>query len=436
MKKFLAFLVTLSVVTGLIAGCSSGSKEPAKDPAKETPAATETPAPKQVTLQFWTISLKPTFDDYINGVIKAYEAKNSNVKVVWTDLPFGSIQDKLLSAIAADESPDVVNLNTDMALLMASKGGLTNVDEFATAEQRGVYFEKLYQSAQFQGKTYALPWYAAGHVMFINKEILTEAGLDASKAPQTWDELAQYAKQIKEKTGLDAFIPEGNMNRLFQDGVPILSPDKTKAAFNTPEAVAAVKWYADLFQSGTVSKDYLTKSYAEALNQYMGGQMAFVLTGPQFLKRVQEQSGDVYKVTDVAPYPMGKQRVDQVPLMNVVVPKLAKNKKEAVDFGLFLTNDDNQLAFSKIVSILPSTKKAAADDFFKAKGSTLEDKAKEITVKQLEHGFDLALGIGPKQSEVSKAISDAFQAAANGQATPEAALAEAEKKVNEILARP
>lgn len=430
LKKFLVALMAMALTVGALAGCSGG-----KAKESETPPAQEQ-KPKNVTVQFWTISLKPTFDDYINGVIKAFEAKNPHVKIQWTDLPFGSIQDKLLSAIAADESPDLVNLNTDIALQIASKGGLTNLDEFVTAEQKAVYFEKLYQSAQYQGKTYALPWYASGHVMFINTEIVKKAGLDPAKPPQTWDELAAWAKTIKEKTGITAFIPEGSMNRLFQDGVQILSPDKTKATFNTPDGVAAVKWYADLFQNNIVPKDFLTKSYAEALNQYMGGQMAFVLTGPQFLKRVQEQSPEIYKVTDVAPYPMGKQRVDQVPLMNVVVPKLAKNKKEAVDFGLFLTNDENQLAFAKIVSILPSTKKAAADEFFKAKGNSIEDKAKEITVKQLEHGYDLALGVGPKQSEISKAISDAFQAAATGKQTPEEALKEAEKKANEILARP
>lgn len=430
MKKVLAALSTLLLTAGLLAGCGGGGE------SQQTGQAGDGEQPSgEVTLHFWTISLRPTFDDYINGIIRAYEEKNPHVKIEWTDLPFGSIQDKLLSAIAADESPDLVNLNTDMALTLAAKGGLTNIDEYVTPEQRAVYFEKLWQSAEFDGKTYAIPWYAAGHVMFINTDIVKRAGLDPSKPPQTWDELAEWARIIKEKTGIPAFIPEGNMNRLFQDGVPILTPDKKKAAFNTPEGVAAVRWYADLFQKGILPKDFMTKTYTDAVNYYMGGQMAFVLTGPQFLVRVKEQSPEIYAVTDVAPYPQGKVRVNQIPLMNVVVPKLAKHKKEAVDFGLFLTNDENQLEFAKIANILPSTKKAAQDDFFKAQGDDPEAKARAIAAQQLETGYDLALGVGGKQAEISKVIADAFQAAATGKMTPEEALREAEEKVNEILAR-
>lgn len=390
----------------------------------------------EVKLQLWTISLKPTFDDYVNGVIKDYEGKHQNVKVEWTDLPYDGLQEKLLNAIAADEPPDVVNLNTELAVLIGDKGGLVNMDEVLKPEQKALYFDKLYQSAQYQGKTYALPWYASGEVMFVNTDIMQKAGLDPTKPPQTWDELTAAAKTIKEKTKLDAFIPQGDLNRFFQDGVQLLSPDKKKAAFNTPEAVAAVKWYADLFKNDIISKDYLTKTYAEAVNQFMAGQMAFALTGPAFLKRVKEQAPDVYKVTDVAPHPAGKVRVDQVPLMDVVVPVKSKHKTEAVDFSLFLTNDENQLAFAKIVSILPSTKKAAADDYFKAQGDTPETKANQIAIKQLETGSDLALGIGGKQGEVTTAITRAFQAAATGAKSPEDALKEAEQKVNEILAQP
>ena len=69
-------------------------------------------------LEFWTIQLRPRFDDYMNRVIAAFEDANPGIHVDWIDLPQKSILQKLMACIAGGVPPDLVNLNTGTALLL------------------------------------------------------------------------------------------------------------------------------------------------------------------------------------------------------------------------------------------------------------------------------------------------------------------------------
>ena len=69
------------------------------------------PGPKPNELQFWTIQLSPKFDPLIRSMLTEWEEQNPGVSVRWTDLPFGSVERKLLAAVFARTAPDVVNLN-------------------------------------------------------------------------------------------------------------------------------------------------------------------------------------------------------------------------------------------------------------------------------------------------------------------------------------
>lgn len=430
-RKRFAVATAIVLTLALLAGC--GGKKETEAPK---PAVAEEPA-KPVKIQFWTISLKPKFEEYINGRIQKFQNENKNVTVEWTDLPGNAIEEKLLAAISSGDAPDVVNLNTSGALTFAGKGALLDLKKEAP-DNLAIYQDGLTQGASFKGGIYAYPWYATSTVTIYNKDIITKAGLDPAKPPKTWEEMTAWAKTIKEKTGKYAFMPNLNFNLLPQAGIPVLNEDRTKAAFNTPDMVAKLQWMQDLIKQDLIPNDTITKDYNAALDRYKAGEMAFLLTGPQFLARIETEAPNIYAVTDVAPFIVDKGNVLNTALMNVVVPKnvKAENKAAAVKFANFITNDESQLEFAKIVSILPSTKKAAADPFFASTGGKpLEDKAKKITADQMKISKDFTLGVGAKQAKINTAIINAMKDAMSGKPVKDVVNA-AEKEVNDVLAQP
>lgn len=396
----------------------------------------ETVMAKTTTLEFWTISLSPWFDNYIKNTISAYEKANPGIKVVWKDIPIDAIQQKLLAAIAGGVAPDVVNLNTPFAFQMAEKGALVDLDKAASKEMKSIYYEGLWESTRYKGGVYAFPWYVATSVLMINTDLVKKAGLDPNKPPETWEDLYKWGRVFKTK------LPNVYaLHRYFSlivdfplNGIPLVDESRKKAAFNTPEAIKLLKEYRQLYVEGLTPPETLKEQYSGALNRYQAGTLATVFTGPQFLNRIRQDAPDVYKATIVAPAPKSKTGIVAADVMNLAVPKASKHVEEAVKFANYFTNDHNQLEFCKVAVILPSTKKASQDPYFTSQLNTLEGKARYIGLQQLKNAVDMNLGL-PHQADLSKAAEIAVEAVAQGAKTPEKALKDLEVEWNRILSR-
>lgn len=103
------------------------------------------------------------------------------------------------------------------------------------------------------GRIYAVPCDAYAQGLAINKEIFSQLGLNP---PDTWTELAEVAKRIKERTGKPGFAMPSKVNSggwLFLNiawsyGAVFLDKldGRWTAMFDTPECVAALQYVKDL----------------------------------------------------------------------------------------------------------------------------------------------------------------------------------------------
>jgi putative chitobiose transport system substrate-binding protein len=377
------------------------------------------------TLEFWTISLQPFFTDYVNGVTAAYERAHPGVKVRWVDVQFGAVEQKLLAALAGGVAPDVVNLNTEMTIRLAERDALVDMDAAVPPDARGRYFEGIWKSTQFRGRTFGIPWYVAPNVIAYNAGIFRRAGLSPNDPPSTEEDMIQQARTIKDRAKVYGFMPNIDgvrmLHRFQENGLSILSPDGRRAVFNSPEHVRYLARYADLLKEDYFPEDALRRGYLGATERYSAGQLGMLITGPQFLLRVKTDNPEVYAQTFVAPYPKGKGNTQHLAIMAVTVPKASRNVAAAVDFALFVTNDANQLDFSKQVVVFPSTRQAAADPFFRRGGAGPEDVARKVAAADLAHARDLSV-VAPHSGDLFRVFREAVESAFYGKRTPKDAL--------------
>lgn len=388
----------------------------------------------EVRLEFWTIQLKPKFNDYMGRLMGEFEAAHPGVRLDWIDLPQKSILQKLMATIAGGVPPDLVNLNTSTALVMAQNDALVDMQQAVPPAARELYFPNLWEAARHQDGVYAIPWYVSTRVLMYNKAILREAGLDPSKPPQTWDEVAQVARTVRERTKSYGYIPVIRIiDDWRMDGVPIYDPQTLRATFDTPEGAARLEWYARLYDEGVIPRESLSEGYQGALDRYKQGSLAILEAGPQLLLKIQADAPTVYAETGVAPMPRSRTDTLSAATMNFVVPRSSRNRELAVELGLFLTNPANQLAFDKEVPLLPSTVATAQDEFFRVgKGEGLQDEAIRISVEQLRRGRDFSLGL-PRQQDLERALKEAVEATLYGRLSARDALRRAAAEWNEIL---
>ncbi len=381
--------------------------------------------PPQVQLEFWTISLQPFFTGYIQGLIARYERLHPGVRVRWVDVQPEATTQKLLAALAGGVPPDVVNLNTEGTLQMAEAGALVDMDAAVPPALRARYFPNIWASLRYRGRSYGIPWYVVPDVLAYNRTLFRRAGLDPASPPATTEEWIRAATVIKRRTGVYGFMPNVDGIRFLkvfqEEGLPILSLDGRRAVFDSPAHVALLARYVDLFKADLFPADTLQRGYLGATERYAAGQLAMLTTGPQFLLRVRHDSPAVYRETLVAPAPVGRGHVLDLPTMDLAVPRASRHRAEAVDFALFVTDDENQLAFCKQVVIFPSTRAAARDPFFTRGGPSPEDRARVVAVRELPTARDLTVVV-PHSDDLFRIFREAIESAFYGRMSPQDAL--------------
>jgi putative chitobiose transport system substrate-binding protein len=215
------------------------------------------------------------------------------------------------------------------------------------------------------------------------------------------------------------------LESFVQMGVTLVNAEG-KAAFNTPQGKAAFQYWVDLYQKGLLPKESLTQGHRHAIDLYQSGETAFLASGPEFLKTISNNAPEIAKASAIAPQITGDTGKKNVAVMNIVIPRATKNPDAAVKFALFVTNDENQLAFAKAANVLPSTVKALSDSYFKevpANASTVE-KGRIISAEQMQKAEVLT----PKMKDfklLQRAIYENLQAAMLKQKTVDQAVNDA-----------
>ena len=316
-------------------------------------------------LNFWTLDLAPKFNGYIREVIAAWEQQNPGVVVRWTDVPWSSVERKLLAAVFARTAPDLVNLNPPFAANLASKGGLLDLAPVLPAGAQQVYLAKIWQAGAQNGQQFAIPWYLTTRITMANRSVLAKAGYEAP--PTRWQDVPAYAEAVRRRTGKYALfmsvVPDDSaelLETLVQMGVQLLD-DQHRAAFNSAVGRGAFAFWSDLYRRGLLPQEVVSQGYRRAIELYQAGDLAQVATGPDFLTNLQTNAPGIAAAT--APYPplLGPNGEANVAMMNLVVPKQTAMAAEAVSFGLFLTNATNQLSFANQARVLPSATAALAE---------------------------------------------------------------------------
>ncbi len=447
--RTLTLLALLALLVPILAACGGAAGTPgaaSPSPAVESPAAEASPSPEAspapesspeavaepYTIKFWTISLKPTFDEYMNNLIAEYEAAHPGATIEWSDYPGAEIRQQLLTAIASGDPPDVVNLNTDLTLQVAATNPdvLVKTSEAVPAETQAEYFEGLWNATRYQGATYGIPWYATVRVVMYNTAIMEEAGVE--NPPTNFEEVAEVARQVRENTDKWGYAPAINLVEDFMmAGVPLVNEERTEPAFNTPEGVAVAQYYLDLKEQGAIPEDILAQGFQGALQLYKEGNLAMLLAGASLLKQIEADTPEVFANTDVARHPTREAGVLPVGLMHLVVPAQSDVRDQAIDFALFVTNAENQLGLAQNSVTVPSIKAATEDEFFQQE-DTLENKARKIMAEQLQIAQDANFGL-PNWSDLLKALNDNYTEAWNGAKTVEQALNDAAEQWRSLL---
>ncbi len=375
-------------------------------------------ANKKKELEFWTVQLSG-FSGYINSVIDQYEELHPNIKIKWVDVPFSEAEKRSLAAVLSNNVPDLINMNPDFAVTLASKGALLDIKQLISENHYRSYLESAWRASGMGEFVYGIPWYMTSAVTVCNTEKYS------GKMPETYYDLREIAGRVEGYVLMPALTENGKMLRFFsKDGVPIVNSEKTRAVFNTDRAEEILNFWKIMYQKGFIPKESITEGHRQSLEKFMAGETAFIVAGENFINIIKENAPQLYKNLIVSTQLTGTEGKADFSLMNFVIPKKSRYKDEALDFALYVTNAENQLKFCRLAAVLPSQKQAQESDYFDG----------SVSAKQLRGELLGPIPALENRKDLYEVIDFMTQEVLLGRKTPRQALDEAVEKWNEILA--
>ncbi|MEV6651397.1 extracellular solute-binding protein [Streptomyces sp. NPDC051219] len=197
---------------------------------------------------------------WLEAVNKDFEAKHKGVKVKVETQQWNGIQEKVTTALSEDTPPDVLELGNTQTAGYAATGGLADLSA-DKAELGGDGWNKgMLASAEYDGKLYSAPWYAANRVVVYDKAAYAKAKVTPPKTRDEWIAGLEKLKAADSKSQpiylpgqswyvLAGFIWDEGGDFAVKDG------DKWKGTLSTPEAASAMEFYKKLQSFSTAPKD-------------------------------------------------------------------------------------------------------------------------------------------------------------------------------------
>lgn len=394
-----------------------------------------------IRIEFWTLQLSPTFNEYFHNLIREFEAMYPGVKVRWVDVPYDLGMQRYLKSFASGRAPDVINLSSDFLSKAISVGSLLEIEE-EVLDRAGIeYLPAALETGRFRGRLFALPWYLNTYVTIYNTQLITNAGFDVSDLPLSFSEFLMVAREYYHRTGRhfffltigkDSFLPM----ILESEGVPLLDETGTRAIFNTPAGVEVVDQWVQLFRDGALPREAIS-SRATAISQpFQAGLVAALFTGPVFLRHIRDNAPGIYEVTEVGAPLVGKTGRHELAVMSVGISSQTRHPDIATKFALFLTNPENQTEFARHTIIFPSTPASYDDPHFLVDSLdvSVERRAIAIAVASLPDAGRLRTHFQhPSYDRLQDIFDEAIQMACLGRMTTEEALNWAADQWNRIL---
>jgi sn-glycerol 3-phosphate transport system substrate-binding protein len=293
-------------------------------------------------------------------------------------------------------------------------------------------------NSQTGGKTWGVPFQRSTVVMYYNKELFKEAGLDPNKPPATWAELKEAATKLTKKdasgkvTQWGVQIPSSGFPYwLFQTltttNDAVLANDAGNAVkFDDPKVIEALQYWVDLGKAGvhppgvvewgTTPKDFFEKK------------VAIIYTTTGNLTNIKANAKFDFGVGMI---PANKRKGSPTGGGNFYIFKKATpaQQEAAFKFIKWVTQPERAALWSMETGYVGVSEASYGTDALRKYGRDFPP----ALVARDQLPFSVAEFSTHDNQRVTKVLNDGLQAALTGTKTPAQAMQDAQKEADRLL---
>lgn len=307
-RRFLQ--VSGSGLAGIVlAACTAPTAPSGADGAAE-------PGAEATTISVLNANWGEFYNNLMQNIGESYMENNPNVQIDWTFEE--QWETKLLTQVAGGTAPDATYTNWRSQANLAAKNTFTPLDSYLepTGLGREDFVVSMYDACLWDGTLYAVPGGADYLVLFWNKDVYRDVGLDPEQPPTTADELIAHSETILQKDDSGnitrvGYIPSADqyIQWVYLNEGRFYDPENNQITANEPINVETLQWLVDYVNTIDVDKlaafNESAPSYSQPGNPFATRQSAYLVTGFWAYDALNEFAPDIDYGVAFMPTPTG-----------------------------------------------------------------------------------------------------------------------------------
>ena len=368
-RKAIAGAVTLLLAGALVALSASAAT------ARSTRHASQ-------TITVWTMEDTKAFSQLMQTF-----TKQTGINVDVQGIPWGNVNDKLTTAVASGNGPDVVQIGISFLPSFVNAGALLDLHPYLAKNPtlKSSNFLSGVSAARMnpKGKVLTLPWVSDVRILFYRTDIFAQTGI--SGPPKTWAQLLADAQKLAARGNgqYGFYIPQWDsalpVELTWQAGGNVTA--NGKVSFNSAAFRTAANFYVSLYKAKVVP----TASDFDQTQGFVSGVAPMLISGPYLAGAINGAAPNLKGKWKVALLPRDKTNTSLLAGSNIGIWHNSQHVDAALKLLDYLAKPATQVAWFKLVGELPTSKAALANPSLK------NDPLVKIYAQQLQNAQLLPL---------------------------------------------
>ncbi len=399
------------------------------------------PTPLKLTL--WQGVNPPPNREILQTLVDRFNRSHPDIQVesVYVGQPDQQMP-KILAAVVGNAPPDLLWFNPTLTGQLIELEAIRPVgDWLAQSPVKDQIDPALFSSMRYEDRLWSMPFGANNVGIFYRPSLFKAAGIET--LPETWNEFRSVAKRLTQDTNQDGRIDQHAIQLALGKGdfaiftwLPFLwsaggnletAPTQAAPRINLMQqgAITALQFWQDLVKDGSAILSQPERGYE--LDNFLTGKTAMQISGPWTLGQLQQTGVDF----GVFPMPTQDKASTALGGENLFVLKTTPERERAAfTFAEYAASESFQTEWALGTGYLPVNLKSREAPEYKAfvqKQPSLKVFLDQMSVAQSRPIF-------PGYQRVSDALGRALESTLLGDRKPEAALQEAQSRIDLIFA--
>jgi multiple sugar transport system substrate-binding protein len=323
---------------------------------------------KKTELIFIESGLSAGRTQIIKDLIAQYEKLHPNIKINLVVPPYDQSPMRKLLELQAGNPLDIVEGGHGEMLPGVPNGWFVDLTPYFEQweDAKTLLPSAMVSATYYFGKPYYIPWglQGASKSLFVRTDVTAKAGI--TRDPASMQELYEFCVQITNPAANQyGFALRGKGAPVYHypawtlHEVPNIDPNNQHflkdgtSVYATPEFLAALKRYVDLYHKGA-PPDSVNWGFNEQLNGFVSGVTPYLMQDPDAIPTIAEYlTPDQFKVI---PIPLGNAKTllgYAMAFGGLALPTVSKHKEEAWEFMKWICAPAQNAVYAKASGFLP-----------------------------------------------------------------------------------